>query len=74
MSVSSTRIFTTISLAFSLSFAAQAMQGPVEQVQQTFRSSVDLVTIQASVRDKRGKPMRGLTPGDFEIRDNGQLR
>jgi Ca-activated chloride channel homolog len=74
MSVSSSRIFTTISLAFSLGFAAQAMQAPVEQVQQTFRSSVDLVTIQASVRDKRGKPMRGLTPGDFEIRDNGQLR
>src|SRR5205085_5082667 len=42
--------------------------------QQTFRSSLDLVTIQASVRDHRGRPMRGLTPADFEVRDNGQLR
>ena len=73
MSVSSRRIFATVSLACSVGLGAQA-QAPVEQVQQSFRSSVDLVTIQASVRDKRGKPMRGFTPGDFEIRDNGQLR
>jgi VWFA-related protein len=32
------------------------------------------VTIQASVRDARGRPLRGLTAGDFEVRDNGQLR
>jgi VWFA-related protein len=59
--------------ALSLSVVGQA-PAPVEQVQQTFHSSVDLVTIQASVRDQRGRPLRGLTPGDFEIRDNGQLR
>jgi VWFA-related protein len=41
---------------------------------QTFHSSVDLVTIQASVRDKRGRTMMGLTTADFEVRDNGQLR
>src|SRR5215510_4912663 len=45
-----------------------------DQAPQTFRSSVDLVTIQASVRDRRGRPLRGLTPTDFEVRDNGQLR
>jgi VWFA-related protein len=41
---------------------------------QTFRSAVNLVTIQASVRDARGRVVRGLTPTDFEVRDNGQLR
>jgi VWFA-related protein len=41
---------------------------------ETFRSSVDVVTIQASVRDARGRVVRGLTPRDFEVRDNGQLR
>jgi VWFA-related protein len=43
-------------------------------LQQTFRSAVDLVTIQASVRDARGRVVQGLTRADFEVRDNGQLR
>jgi hypothetical protein len=41
---------------------------------QTFRASADVVTIQASVRDARGRVLSGLTPADFEIRDNGELR
>jgi Ca-activated chloride channel family protein len=40
----------------------------------TFRSAVDVVTIQASVRDTRGRIVGGLRPKDFEVRDNGQLR
>ena len=44
------------------------------QAQQTFRSAVDVVTIQASVRDARGRVVSGLTTRDFEVRDNGQLR
>jgi len=44
------------------------------RIDQTFRSAVDLVTIQASVRDKRGRPVLGLAPTDFEIRDNGDVR
>src|SRR5262245_18665429 len=41
---------------------------------QTFRTAVDLVTIQASVQDARGRVLSGLTAADFEVRDNGQLR
>jgi VWFA-related protein len=52
-------------------FYAQAAEN---QPQQTFRASADLVTIQASVRDTHGRVLRGLTPADFEIRDNGELR
>ena len=44
------------------------------QPQQTFRAAVDVVTIQASVRDARGRVVSGLTTTDFEVRDNGQLR
>jgi VWFA-related protein len=44
------------------------------QPQQTFRSAVDLVTIQTSVRDARGRVVSGLTTSDFEVRDNGELR
>lgn len=49
-------------------------QSPGEPAQEAFRSSVDLVTIQASVRDSRGRIVQGLRPGDFEVRDNGELR
>jgi VWFA-related protein len=49
-------------------------QPPVVQRQQTFRSSVDVVTIQASVRDSHGRAVTGLTAADFEVRDNGELR
>jgi Ca-activated chloride channel family protein len=51
-----------------------AQQQEAAQAQKAFRSSTDLVTIQASVRDGRGRVLRGLTPTDFEVRDNGQLR
>lgn len=51
-----------------------AAQDAVLTQQQTFRSAVDVVTIQASVRDARGRVLSGLTTTDFEIRDNGQLR
>ena len=50
---------------------AQEAAGPRPQ---TFRSAVDLVTIQASVRDARGRIVTGLTALDFEVRDNGELR
>ena len=56
------------------SAGAHAAQGQSGESQQRFRSAVDVVTIQASVRDARGRPVRGLTAGDFEVRDNGQLR
>ena len=49
-------------------------QAPVDHSKPTFRSAVDVVSIQASVRDKRGRPLAGLTTADFEVRDNGQLK
>src|SRR4051812_33457815 len=56
-----------------LAIAPLAAQGP-EPVQQLFRSTVDVVSIQASVRDGRGRVVQGLTVTDFEVRDNGALR
>ncbi len=49
-------------------------QSAADQASPTFRSATDVVTIQASVRDARGRVVGGLTPSDFEVRDNGQLR
>ena len=59
---------------FAVGAAAVSAQRPAVQAQETFRSTVDLVTIQASVRDARGRTLQGLTVADFEVRDNGQLR
>jgi Mg-chelatase subunit ChlD len=47
---------------------------PDHQPPPTFRSALDVVTIHASVRDRQGRLITGLTPSDFEIRDNGQIR
>ncbi len=54
--------------------ASVRAQVPVHRAAATFRSSVDLVSIQASVRDRRGRPVKGLTTADFEVRDNGLPR
>jgi VWFA-related protein len=58
----------------SVGEAALSAQLSADPPQLTFRSAADLVTIQASVRDKRGKVVQNLTTADFEVRDNGQLR
>jgi VWFA-related protein len=62
------------SCLIGLSVTAPSAQESPSQPQQTFRSAVDVVTIQASVRDARGRVVSGLTSTDFEVRDNGQVR
>jgi VWFA-related protein len=67
------RFVTAIAIVGSVTATsprAQEAQNP----RPTFRSAVDVVTIQASVRDARGRAVSGLTTTDFEVRDNGQLR
>ncbi|MGQ0734926.1 MAG: VWA domain-containing protein [Acidobacteriota bacterium] len=39
-----------------------------------FRSGVDLVSVTATVRDRRGRFVRGLRAVDFEVFDNGESR
>jgi len=62
-------------LLVALCAAPVAAQGLADaQPVQVFKASADVVTIQASVRDRRGRVLSGLTPEDFEIRDNGEIR
>jgi len=63
-------------LAAGLGFGAASLvaQAPQQTGETTFKSSVDVVTIQTSVRDARGRIVQGLRPADFEVRDNGEVR
>jgi VWFA-related protein len=63
-----------VSLLASGGVARLAAQQPGGDPVPRFKSSADVVTIQAAVRNGKGRPVAGLTAADFEIRDNGQLR
>ena len=45
-----------------------------ERPQATFKSGVDLVSITAVVRDKKGRVVRTLTPADLVVTDGGSPR
>ena len=60
----------------ALGYLSAAPDGrPLDQPQGqeplTFKASVELVPIHASVRDGRGRPLRGLRQADFEVFDGG---
>jgi VWFA-related protein len=68
------RLVIGIGIIGGLAVTSPSAQEPASQSAETFRSALDVVTIQASVRDARGRMVSGLTTTDFEVRDNGQLR
>ena len=57
-------------LAVALVAAPVRAQDPVP----TFRSSVSLVSVNAVVKDRRGRPVRDLKRDDFQILENGAAR
>ena len=52
----------------------QATDSQVAPPQVTFKSSVEVVTVTASVRDQRGRIVRNLKKSDFEVLDSGTPR
>lgn len=54
--------------------SAAPQEVPPQAPQTTFRSTVDVVSVAALVRDKRGRFATELTKEDFVIRDGGQAR
>src|SRR5260221_1630970 len=54
--------------------AARPQTSSPQSAAPTFRSNVDLLTIEASVRDKRGAPVPDLQPSDFTVTIDGRPR
>ena len=67
-------LFGVSAALLALQPAATAQQNDVPPSRPTFKSSVDLVPISATVRDRRGRMVTSLTSADFEVLDNGQRR
>jgi VWFA-related protein len=65
-------------LAFFVATAATAFGGansqPGERQIPSFKSGVELVTVTATVRDRKGRLVKGLTSQDFEVYDKGERR
>ena len=67
-------IFATLGLAalFASGPAGQGRPTPViREPAPTFTSGVDMVTVHVTVRDRRGRIVRGLAPADFRLIDSG---
>jgi VWFA-related protein len=69
-------VFAALCAAWGTSATVIAAEGnqPVKAGMPVFRSSVDLVSVAAVVRDKRGRIVRDLDRDDFEVFDNGVRR
>lgn len=65
------RAFPTRALVI-LGLVAQAGLGAQTPQQPTFRTETHLIVQTVSVKDKDGKPIRGLTIKDFTVHENGQ--
>lgn len=70
-------IGTALVVAATLHHGAEgvrAQQQPAAPVAPTFKSSVDLVRVSATVRDRKGRFVRDMTARDFEVVDGGVAR
>lgn len=61
-------------MALPLILAAGASSLLAQDARPTFRASVDRVTLSATVRTDKGRPVTTLTAADFILKDSGQPR
>jgi VWFA-related protein len=64
------RLFAVLAIASQVSLSLSAQDAPVA----TFKSGIDLVSVSAVVRDKKGRVVRALTSKDFVVMDGGTQR
>ena len=65
---------TAVSTAAWAQTRPQPPAGAEQREEPTFKSGIDLVTVTATVRDKKGRLVKGLTSQDFEVFDKGERR
>ena len=65
-----------VTAALTLATLSITVSGQVAQKEQppTFKSGTDLLTVQAAVVDKDGKPVTDLQPADFSVSVGGKAR
>ena len=73
LNVSRTRLGLIVSMTLLMPWQAAGQQGD-RPAQPTFRSSVDLVSVTAIVRDRKGRFVRDLAQKDFTIEEAGKPR
>jgi Ca-activated chloride channel homolog len=71
--------FSAVTSALALlivcgSSVAESQETSSQPAKPTFRSAVDLVSVAAVVRDRRGRFARGLTKEDFVVQEGGSRR
>lgn len=75
-----THVWLALTAAASITLSGQEPQSqPAPETQipvqgPTFRTGVDLVTVDVGVSDERGRPVTDLLPPDFVVKIDGQVR
>jgi len=64
----------TLATTSAVMMASVALSGSIGDQQLRFQAGISRVTLAVVVRDSRGRPVKGLSASDFDVRDQGLSR